>query len=618
MRPCKRCHYSDSLEVGEDNMKKRNILISLVAVLLAATLVYSASTVTKGLIGKQDMALWYSGDSAATFTRSTSEGYTLTLNKLDWVGIDAFQVWGGGVNKNRAVLVSAQSDIDTTSTRSIWLGPGTWTIDDDLTFASYPNLFVHMAPGAIFSVSTGKTLTIYSPANIIAQPNQQIFSGSGVVAFSTGGIIYPEWWGAKGDGSTDDSVALQAAFTSAVTSGYRSEIIFQPRNYTYATALTIPYAQGMTLKGKGGYFTPSGSGYNTRVTTLSYTGAGVALTIGDGAQSQTGFRMEGIYLKGTSSATGGIYLDTAGGVVLRDMTIGLFSQASAYGLKLTNCQVNSFYNIGFVGNYYGTVLGDGAAENTTNKFYDCVWNGNTNHAFYMTHGNGGQTLYSPTFQTNGGSAIFIDATVGDKDVYNFVVYGGYFSVNNTTVAGMPIDIRGRAGVGFKAQGITIRDTLFGSPGAAQTAFLRFRNTLGTVLDNIRFGSATTTIIVASTADNNFLRIYNWVLASSYIKDAVGGNTVYWQKDMPEDTYQRILRGGNVVIHQEAPALGAEALKIWQQDNDKAFIDFQGASEASASLNLSTWTTGGAILGFIKIEINGSELWLPFYTAPTGP
>ena len=145
-------------------------------------------TVTKGLVGKQDISLWYSADSdTKTFTRSTSEGYSLTLNKLDWVGIDACQVWGGGVNRNRSVLVSAQSDISVSDTVDLWLSPGTWTIDDDLTFASYPTLYMHMAPGAVLEVANTKTLTLYSPHNIVpSSQTQVVFSGSGTVSYSKG------------------------------------------------------------------------------------------------------------------------------------------------------------------------------------------------------------------------------------------------------------------------------------------------------------------------------------------------------------------------------------------------------------------------------------------------
>jgi hypothetical protein len=62
--------------------------------------------------------------------------------------------------------------------------------------------------------------------------------------------------------------------------------------------------------------------------------------------------------------------------------------------------------------------------------------------------------------------------------------------------------------------------------------------------------------------------------------------------------------------------GIQAVTIDQNDADKAFIDYQGTSAASAANNISTWTTGNSIQGFIRVEINGVEYWMPFYDVPT--
>jgi hypothetical protein len=48
--------------------------------------------------------------------------------------------------------------------------------------------------GGIISTASTKTLTIYSPANIQAASNQQIFSGGDeCVKFTTGGTVHPLW-----------------------------------------------------------------------------------------------------------------------------------------------------------------------------------------------------------------------------------------------------------------------------------------------------------------------------------------------------------------------------------------------------------------------------------------
>ena len=78
---------------------------------------------------------------------------------------------------------------------------------------------------------------------------------------------------------------------------------------------------------------------------------------------------------------------------------------------------------------------------------------------------------------------------------------------------------------------------------------------------------------------------------------------------------RITRPGELIL-TTGSGLGKQAFTIDQNDTDKAFIDFQGSSAASAATNISTWTTGNSIQGFTRQEINGVERWMPFYDAPT--
>jgi len=86
-------------------------------------------------------------------------------------------------------------------------------------------------------------------------------------------------------------------------------------------------------------------------------------------------------------------------------------------------------------------------------------------------------------------------------------------------------------------------------------------------------------------------------------------------------------GGNVGIGLVAPAgklhvdqssaTGAiPALALDQADESEGFIDFLGTAAASAAGPISTWTTGGALTGFVRVEINGAAYWMPYYTAPS--
>lgn len=88
----------------------------------------------------------------------------------------------------------------------------------EYTQASASNETIRVLPGGMLSPSGGITLTIGGPfeAGI-----ERTFSGAGTVVFGAGFVdlvnreIYPQWWGATGDGVTDDSTAMQAAATAA-------------------------------------------------------------------------------------------------------------------------------------------------------------------------------------------------------------------------------------------------------------------------------------------------------------------------------------------------------------------------------------------------------------------
>jgi hypothetical protein len=79
-------------------------------------------------------------------------------------------------------------------------------ISNNVTFPE--NITLVFLQGAILNVGSGITLTINGE---VKAGISQIFSGSGTI---TGNLkvehVYPQWFGVKGDGTTDDSSALQA------------------------------------------------------------------------------------------------------------------------------------------------------------------------------------------------------------------------------------------------------------------------------------------------------------------------------------------------------------------------------------------------------------------------
>ncbi len=99
--------------------------------------------------------------------------------------------------------------------------------------------------GVIYQVASGKTLTISGPFDAGLY---QIFSGTGAVTLS-GAVkeVFPEWWGAIADGSTNSTNALNYALTCALS---------MPR-HTGTSSATI--RSGITLKlSTGSYMTSTG------------------------------------------------------------------------------------------------------------------------------------------------------------------------------------------------------------------------------------------------------------------------------------------------------------------------------------------------------------------------
>lgn len=139
-------------------------------------------------------------------TRDAITGVSGTIpNVVDCAGACATAVSGIGSNV-RTLRVSGTepvaSNLSIGETITVWpIGAGT------------------------FNISGSVTLTLHSPTQVWAAPHQQIFTGAGTVAFTKPGTVYPKWWGAKCDGSTDDGPEFQAALDSLPAAGGTLEVI---------------------------------------------------------------------------------------------------------------------------------------------------------------------------------------------------------------------------------------------------------------------------------------------------------------------------------------------------------------------------------------------------------
>jgi hypothetical protein len=130
-------------------------------------------------------------------------------------------------------LKAAISAISADPEVNLYFDDGAWTIDDSHTINAATRVVYH--PDALLTISSGKVLT-HSNSDTSGITDHQHFTGSGTTTFPEGTRVKPEWWGAAGDGSTDDDTAILAAINS-VSSG--ATVVFGPKNYGYVDTLAI-------------------------------------------------------------------------------------------------------------------------------------------------------------------------------------------------------------------------------------------------------------------------------------------------------------------------------------------------------------------------------------------
>lgn len=136
--------------------------------------------------------------------------FTGVLNGLVNVKDDDYGATGDGTTDDRAALALADAVGGPT-----YFPPGTFLVGSNLTLGAH-NTF---APGAKLKPANGVTITLTAP---LSAPDAQVFdiSAGGTIAF---GIKHrkakPEWWGALGDDTGDDSAEIQAAVNAFHVNG---------------------------------------------------------------------------------------------------------------------------------------------------------------------------------------------------------------------------------------------------------------------------------------------------------------------------------------------------------------------------------------------------------------
>jgi hypothetical protein len=68
----------------------------------------------------------------------------------------------------------------------------------------------------------------------------------------------------------------------------------------------------------------------------------------------------------------------------------------------------------------------------------------------------------------------------------------------------------------------------------------------------------------------------------------------------------------VTIKQDGTSAAIACLTLDQDDTDQEFIRFDGSTASDQSASLTTDTSVGSLTGHIRVNINGTDFWIPYY------
>jgi hypothetical protein len=158
------------------------------------------------------------------------------LGKEIWVGDPAYG----------ATLQAAVAAIGEINQVILRVPAGTHNVTADLSIPA--NVSLKAERGAILSIASSKTLTLNGSFDAGLY---QVFScaGTGTVVFGNGvPRVYPQWFGAVGDNSTDDTTAINQAATAARASGCKRIALPACAGHQVTAQLDLT---GLSIEGDG-------------------------------------------------------------------------------------------------------------------------------------------------------------------------------------------------------------------------------------------------------------------------------------------------------------------------------------------------------------------------------
>lgn len=353
----------------------------------------------------------YVGHQSTTLP-STS---TLVQKKFAELGISLFDAGCvcDGVADDTAAIQTAITAIGTKTTYLIISGPT--KISANLTFGG--NTFLYFAPGAYF-VGTSGTEVLQIQRQITAPP-VKLFE-SCVPSATTGQTVHPEWFGATGNGSTNDLAAFQAAVYYLRNTG--GDILMLPTGYVLSTNLNIPYA-GINVLGAGqdvSFFILQGT-----------TTSGIqVLGNATGPVTTNDVRLENFSIKRTTSnlGAGGTGINLFYTALAKLRNIGIYDFAISVNMVYAVNTILENVSVSFGGNAVNNprgfnIIGDSTSVGgNKSSIFDACW---VDHSLFTGVGSIGFFAYGDYIS----DLIFVNCETAGCDI------GYNFDVSSTVAAG---------------------------------------------------------------------------------------------------------------------------------------------------------------------------------------
>ena len=275
----------------------------------------------------------------------------ITLSSPDQpYAVDALKY--GARTFTKATIDAAVAALGTTNKATLLLRPGIWMINANADWSAYVNITFKMAPGTVISHET------YS----VKIPNPDAgwhpwLSGTGTVTISGNQRgLCPQWFGAKGNGVTDDKAAIQTFLEVAFRSGFNPK--FPTAVYGVGSTLIVPpNNSGRVVEIDGGNSSFLMVKDVTLFTSGYYSGSTLVTNYGTAGMSHPS--LSGIVLKNFTIASKAGNL-TATALKIQDWHLGsslenIYSNVTDSFLHSNNNFYMNFNNLHSIFNGTGTV-----------------------------------------------------------------------------------------------------------------------------------------------------------------------------------------------------------------------------------------------------------------------